>query len=87
MGPQMVVGLIFTAALTLRPDLAVCFAPIVLPLLFAAPLTVLTSRLSLGERLARAGLLATPDDRGLTATPVVFRPSPRPAQAPQAAST
>ena len=88
---QMIAGLVFTAALAFRPDMALCFAPIVLPLLFAAPLAVFTSRLSVGERMARAGLLATPDDHGLSATPVVFRPLARPAptsasQPPQAAS-
>jgi membrane glycosyltransferase len=66
--------------------MALCFAPIVLPLLFAAPLTVFTSRLSVGETLARAGLLTTPDDHGLSAVPVVFRPGPRPVAAPQSAS-
>jgi membrane glycosyltransferase len=62
MRPQMIAGALFTAALTLRPDLAISFAPIVLPLLFAAPLAALTSRRSLGDTTARAGLLATPDD-------------------------
>ena len=47
---QMLAGLAFTAGLWFRPDLAACFAPIVLPLLFAAPLAVLTSRRALGER-------------------------------------
>jgi membrane glycosyltransferase len=78
---QMIAGAVFAAALGLRPDMALSFSPIVLPLLFAAPLAVLTSRLSLGERMARAGLLATPDDHGLSATPLVFRPMARPTQA------
>ena len=83
---QMIIGVIFTAALWFRPDMALCFAPIVLPLLFAAPLTVFTSRLSVGERLARSGLLTTPDDHGVSAMPVVFRPALRPVAAPQSAS-
>jgi membrane glycosyltransferase len=62
MRPQMTVGLIFVATLGFRPDLALSFAPIVLPLLLAAPLTVLTSRRSLGEAFARRGLLAIPGD-------------------------
>jgi membrane glycosyltransferase len=74
---QMIAGVAFTGGLWFRPDLAACFAPIVLPLLFAAPLAVLTSRRALGERLARAGYLTTPDDHGLSATPVVFRATPR----------
>jgi membrane glycosyltransferase len=82
---QMIAGLGFMAALWFRPDLAVCFAPIVLPLLFAAPLAVLTSRRTVGERLARAGYLVTPDEHGLSATPVVFRATPRQAAQPQAA--
>lgn len=76
---QMGVGAAFCAALAFRLDLALCFAPIVLPLLFAAPLVVLTSRRSLGDRLARAGVLATPDEHGMSAMPVVFRGAGRPA--------
>jgi membrane glycosyltransferase len=63
MRPQMVAGGAFLAALSFRPDLAVSFAPIVLPLLFAAPLAVWTSRRSAGDLFAAAGLLATPDER------------------------
>lgn len=69
---QMAAGALFVAALSFRPDLAICFAPIVLPLLFAAPLAVLTSRRRTGEALARAGILVTPDDHGATATPAVL---------------
>jgi membrane glycosyltransferase len=83
---QMIAGLAFAAGLAVRPDMALSFAPIVLPLLFAAPLAVFSSRLSLGERLASAGLLATPDDHGLSAMPVVFRPVARPVPAPRSAS-
>jgi hypothetical protein len=46
-----------------------------LPLLLAAPLAVFTSRRSLGDRLALAGLMVTPDDHGASALPVVFRPA------------
>ena len=83
---QMIAGAVFVAGLVSRPDMALCFAPIVLPLLFAAPLAVFTSRLPLGDAMARAGLLATPDERGLGAMPVMFRPAQRPVPAPQTAS-
>jgi membrane glycosyltransferase len=73
---QMAAGLGFVAALCVRPDLSICFAPIVLPLLFAAPLAVLTSR-----PCALADVLKTPDDLGVSATPVVFRANLRPATA------
>src|SRR5205823_11428269 len=76
---QMIAGSGFATCLCFRPDLTVCFAPIVLPLLLSAPLVVFTSRRSAGERLARAGFLTTPDDHGLSAMPVVFRPAARPA--------
>ncbi len=84
MGWQMAAGVGFMCALAVRPDLSVCFAPIVLPLLLAAPLAVLTSRRSAGDAAARAGFLTTPDDHGMSATPVVFRAPialPRPAPA------
>jgi membrane glycosyltransferase len=77
---QTATGLAFVAGLMVRPDLALTFAPIVLPLLFAAPLAVLTSRRDLGDRVARAGYLTTPDDHGASATPVVFWSGARPAQ-------
>ena len=77
---QMIAGLGFTAGLVVRPDLSICFAPIVLPLLLAPALAVLSSRRRLGERLARAGLMVTPDEHGSSAMPVVFRPSAKPAQ-------
>jgi membrane glycosyltransferase len=84
---QMIAGVVLVAVLWFRPDMALCFAPIVLPLLFAAPLAVFTSRLSLGDRMARSGWLATPDEHGLSATPVAFRPIARPAAVSQAVST
>jgi membrane glycosyltransferase len=78
---QMIIGAAFIAALSFRLDLAVCFAPIVLPLVFAAPLAVWTSRRRTGRAFARAGLLLTPDDHGTSATPAVlgtiFRQPPR----------
>ncbi|MDB5423636.1 MAG: glycosyl transferase family 2, partial [Phenylobacterium sp.] len=80
---QMVAGLGFAIALCFRPDLALCFAPIVAPLLLAAPLAVLTSRRGPGEFMAGAGFLMTPDGHGVSATPVVFRPVSRPPQAAQ----
>ena len=73
---QMSTGLAFALGLCVRPDLAICFAPIVLPLLFAAPLAVFTSR-----RAALGRALVTPDDHGVSATPVVFRAATRPATA------
>lgn len=73
---QMIAGVGFVIALCFRPDLSICFAPIVLPLLLSAPLAVFTSRHS-----AVADLLRTPDDLGVSATPVVFRANPRQAQA------
>jgi|GEM_PF-3866715 len=87
---QFATGLVFTAGLCVRPDLAISFAPIVAPLLFAAPLAVFTSRRSVGERLAAAGFLMTPDEHGVSATPVAFRGPVKPVtpvQAQEAFST
>ena len=82
---QMVTGLCFCAGLAFRPDLATWFAPIVLPLLFAAPLAVWTSRRRTGERFARDGYLITPDDdHALSATPAVLYGSVRPVDAAMA---
>lgn len=74
---QMIAGVGFVVALTFRPDLAICFAPIVLPLLLAVPLAVFTSRRSAGEAVVRAGFLTAPDDHGLSAMPVVFSATAR----------
>jgi membrane glycosyltransferase len=71
MRPQMIVGAIFAVALSFRPDLAVSFAPIVLPLLFAPHLAVWTSRRSVGAAFAARGLLTIPDDERATATAVL----------------
>ncbi|WP_374473130.1 glucans biosynthesis glucosyltransferase MdoH [Phenylobacterium sp.] len=72
MRPQMIAGAGFTLALCFRPDLIVCFAPIVLPLLFAAPLAVWSSRRSTGDAFAEDGLLVTPSDDGESSMPAVF---------------
>jgi membrane glycosyltransferase len=86
MSCQMLTGLGFATVLCFRPDLALCFAPIVLPLLFAAPLAVLTSRRTAGDAVARAGFLITPRDNGSAARPVAFRPSAWQSPAPQSSS-
>ena len=69
---QMITGLGFCAGLAFRPDLSLMFAPIVLPLLFAPALAVWTSRVSIGERAARAGCLVTPEETA-SATPAIVR--------------
>jgi membrane glycosyltransferase len=74
---QMAAGAGFAVALGFRPDLTVCFAPIVLPLLLSAPLAVLTSRRATGEAAARKGYLVTPDEHGESAMPLSWRPAPR----------
>jgi membrane glycosyltransferase len=76
---QMFTGAAFVIALCFRPDLSICFAPIVLPLLLAPVLATVTARRGTGEAVARAGFLTTPDDHGMSATPVVFHPASRPA--------
>jgi membrane glycosyltransferase len=77
---QMFTGAAFVIALCFRPDLVVCFAPIVLPLLLAPVLATLSARRGTGEAFARAGFLTTPDDHGMSATPVVFHAAARPVQ-------
>ena len=79
---QMTAGVGFTIALCFRPDLSICFAPIVLPLLFSAPLAVFTSRPANRGLMAGSAFLATPNALGISATPVVFR---APARGPAAA--
>lgn len=73
---QMMTGAAFSVALGFRPDLAICFAPIVLPLLLAAPICVYGSRRSAGDAFAARGLMSIPADDGVavTAAPVT-RPS------------
>jgi len=63
---QMITGALFCVGLAFRPDLATWFAPVVLPLLFAAPIVVLTSRRRVGEAVARAGYLTIPDEGGVS---------------------
>ncbi len=77
MGWQMVAGLGFTVGLCFRPDLAICFAPIVVPLLLSAPLAVLTSRRSMGEAAVQAGFLMTPHDHAASANAIVLLPGAR----------
>lgn len=69
---QMVAGVGFVAALCVRPDLATWFAPIVLPLLFAAPITVWSSRIRSGDALAARGFLVTPAQDGVSVNPAVL---------------
>lgn len=74
---QMATGVMFVMALFVRPDLATWFAPIVLPLLFAAPIAVFTSRVSTGEAFAKKGWLVTPEEDGVSASPaVLYRAAP-----------
>lgn len=70
---QMIAGVAFVAALCVRPDLATWFAPIVLPLVLAAPICVWTSRVKAGEALAAKGFLVTPDEDGVRVSPAVLR--------------
>ena len=67
---QMATGLLFCVGLGFRPDLITWFAPVVLPLLFAAPLVVLTSRRRLGDAAAKAGYLAVPDEAGVSVSTI-----------------
>ena len=83
MSCQMLTGLGFATVLCFRPDLALCFAPIVLPLLFAAPLAVLTSRRATGDAAARAGFLLTPNDTAANARLATFWQTPWQAAASQ----
>ena len=54
----------------LSPSTLMWVAPIALPLLLAAPITVLSSRARLGEQMRRAGLLLIPEE---SQTPTVLR--------------
>lgn len=67
---QMATGLLFCVGLGFRPDLVTWFAPVVLPLLFSAPLVVLTSRRRLGDAAAKAGFLAVPDEAGVSVSTI-----------------
>lgn len=74
---QMVTGVMFAMGLFVRPDLATWFAPIVLPLLFAAPIAVFTSRVRTGEAFAKKGWLVTPDEDAVAVSPAVLVPAGR----------
>ncbi|MFN4091702.1 MAG: glucans biosynthesis glucosyltransferase MdoH [Brevundimonas sp.] len=63
---QMITGLGFSVALAFRPDLISWFAAIVLPLLFAAPIAVWTSRRRTGDAAAARGYMVIPDEDGTT---------------------
>ncbi len=65
---QMITGLAFCVALAFRPDLISWFAAIVLPLLFAAPIAVWTSRRRHGDAAAARGWMVIPDEDGTTST-------------------
>ncbi|OWQ44146.1 glucan biosynthesis glucosyltransferase H [Roseateles noduli] len=70
-GRISLVTLAITALIgALSPSTLIWIAPIALPLLLAAPITVLSSRASLGERMRRAGLLVIPEE---SLTPTVLR--------------
>jgi membrane glycosyltransferase len=71
---QMATGLLFCVGLGFRPDLITWFAPVVLPLLFAAPLVVFTSRRRLGDAAAKAGYLAVPDEAGVSVSTIPSTP-------------
>lgn len=61
-------GLFFLVALLPRPDLLMWIWPIVLPLLFAAPIASWTSRREVGLRARAAGLMLTPEELVLVET-------------------
>jgi membrane glycosyltransferase len=65
----IVLGLL-AVALAVDPRVAVWLLPVALPLLLAAPLAVLTSRVAPGERLRALGVLMTPEE---SRTPSVLR--------------
>jgi membrane glycosyltransferase len=68
---QMAAGVGFAAALVVRPDLAVFFLPIVVPLLFAPAVAVWTACRQSDLELERTGVLFTPRETGRSNTPVV----------------
>lgn len=69
---QMITGVGFCIALGFRPDLASWFAPIVLPLLFAAPIAVWTSRRRTGDAAAAKGYMVIPDEDGTTSAALIM---------------
>ena len=65
-GPGAVVGAAWAGfALWLRPLYFAWSLPVVVPLVLAAPVSVLLSRVAVGEALRRRGLLTVPEDREL----------------------
>ena len=75
-GWELGVGLALATALLFRPDLALVFAPILLPLIFTGPLSALLSDPDIGERAKAAGLLTTPEERiDAPSVPLVWRPA------------
>ncbi|GAB2593763.1 hypothetical protein GCM10027034_28390 [Ramlibacter solisilvae] len=56
------VAVLLAGALALNTHMALWLLPVALPLLFAAPLAVLTSGSWVGERIRAAGLLLTPEE-------------------------
>lgn len=64
-------GIVFAAALLARPDLALFFAPIVVPLLLSPVLAKITSRADVGAAARYAGFLLTPEELG--EAPVALR--------------
>jgi membrane glycosyltransferase len=65
-----IVAALAGAAFAIEPGAALWLAPVGLPLLLAVPLTVLTSRAKVGDRVRAQGLLLTPEE---TWTPSVLR--------------
>lgn len=60
---EIAVGLgLATLSIVVAPELFWWFLPITLPLMLSVPVTVLTSRRGLGQRLQRWGFLLTPDE-------------------------
>ncbi|MGE0256473.1 MAG: glucans biosynthesis glucosyltransferase MdoH [Alphaproteobacteria bacterium] len=68
---QTILGLLLAVAIgSVAPEYLPWFAPVLIGLLFAAPIAVLTSQGRLGRRLRRAGLFATPEE---TSVPTPLR--------------
>jgi len=68
---QTILGAVLAAGIGgVAPEYLLWFAPVMIGLLFAAPIAVLTSRGSAGRLLRRAGLFVTPEE---TAPPMPLR--------------
>jgi membrane glycosyltransferase len=81
---QTIVGAGFTAGLFVRPDLSLAFAPVVLPLLLAAPLAVFTSRRIASRGHAGFAALEQPEIAAAPSLSVAARSTVRPARAAHA---